>query len=104
MLARGGFERPGVWGGSGETIRGPADRLGDGMSLTMRPGPLSGSPRDAVNYTIQGPEHPQCMHDVPRRVRAVCAGDTVLDTGRGPLLHEPGRLPDQYVQEEDVRP
>ncbi|TQM68690.1 uncharacterized protein (DUF427 family) [Actinomadura hallensis] len=73
------------------------------MSLTMRPGPLSGSPGDAVNYTIQGPEHLLFMHDFPRRVRAVFAGETVLDTDRGRLLHETGLLPVLYVPEEDVR-
>ncbi|MFS2293730.1 MAG: DUF427 domain-containing protein [Actinomadura sp.] len=73
------------------------------MSLTMRPGPLSGSPGDAVNYTIRGPRHLLFMHAFPRRVRAVFAGETVLDTDRGRLLHETGLLPVLYVPEEDVR-
>ncbi|MFD0535538.1 DUF427 domain-containing protein [Actinomadura luteofluorescens] len=43
------------------------------------------------------------MHDFPRRVRARFAGETVLDTERGRLLHETGLLPVLYVPEEDVR-
>ncbi|WP_067793975.1 DUF427 domain-containing protein [Actinomadura formosensis] len=73
------------------------------MSLTMGPGPLAGSPGDEVNFTIKGPEHRLFMQDFPRRVRARFAGETVLDTERGKLLHETGLLPVLYVPEEDVR-
>ncbi|TDB86618.1 DUF427 domain-containing protein [Actinomadura sp. 7K534] len=73
------------------------------MSLTMRPGPLAGSPGDEVNFSIDGPEHRLFMHDFPRRVRARFGGETVLDTERGQLLHETGLLPVLYVPEEDVR-
>lgn len=73
------------------------------MSLTMRPGPLAGSPGEEVNFSIQGPKHRLFMHDFPRRVRARFGGETVLDTERGQLLHETGLLPVLYVPEEDVR-
>ncbi|TDE26683.1 DUF427 domain-containing protein [Actinomadura sp. 6K520] len=73
------------------------------MSLTMRPGPLAGSPGDEVNFSIEGPQHQLFMHDFPRRVRARFGGETVLDTERGRLLHETGLLPVLYVPEEDVR-
>ncbi|NDU73127.1 DUF427 domain-containing protein [Actinomadura sp. DSM 109109] len=73
------------------------------MSLTMQPGPLAGTPGGEVNFTIDGPAHRLFMHDFPRRVRAVFAGETVLDTERGKLLHETGLLPVLYVPEEDVR-
>jgi uncharacterized protein (DUF427 family) len=73
------------------------------MSLTMRPGPLAGSPGDEVNFTIDGPKHRLFMHGFPRRVRARFAGETVLDTERGRFLHETGLLPVLYVPEEDVR-
>ncbi|XRQ14187.1 DUF427 domain-containing protein [Actinomadura welshii] len=73
------------------------------MSLTMRPGPLAGSPGDQVNFTIDGPKHRLLMHDFPRRVRARFGGETVLNTERGRLLHETGLLPVLYVPEEDVR-
>ncbi|MEV5828936.1 DUF427 domain-containing protein [Spirillospora sp. NPDC052242] len=73
------------------------------MSLTLPPGPLAGSPGGTVNYTIDGPKHRLFMHDFPRRVRARFAGETVLDTERGKLVHETGLLPVLYVPEEDVR-
>ncbi|MFG2088437.1 DUF427 domain-containing protein [Spirillospora sp. NPDC048824] len=73
------------------------------MSLTMRPGPLAGSPGDEVNFSLDGPKHRLFMHGFPRRVRARFAGETVLDTERGRLLHETGLLPVLYVPEEDVR-
>jgi uncharacterized protein (DUF427 family) len=73
------------------------------MSLTHRPGPLAGDPPTTVNYTIDGPKHRLLLHDFPRRVRAVFAGETVLDTERGALLHETGLLPVLYVPLEDVR-
>ncbi|MFG2016106.1 DUF427 domain-containing protein [Actinomadura geliboluensis] len=73
------------------------------MSLTMRPGPLAGSPGDEVNFTIDGPKHRLFMHRFPRRVHAWFAGEIVLDTERGEFLHETGLLPVLYVPEEDVR-
>ncbi|HEX6469215.1 MAG TPA: DUF427 domain-containing protein [Streptosporangiaceae bacterium] len=73
------------------------------MSLTHSPGPLAGDPPATVNYTIDGPKHRLLLHDFPRRVRAVLAGETVLDTERGALLHETGLLPVLYVPIEDVR-
>ncbi|TDC49137.1 DUF427 domain-containing protein [Actinomadura sp. KC345] len=73
------------------------------MSLTMRPGPLAGSPGDEVNFSIDGPKHRLFMHAFPRRVRARFGGETVLDTARGRFLHETGLLPVLYVPEEDVR-
>jgi uncharacterized protein (DUF427 family) len=73
------------------------------MSLTHSPGPLAGQPPTTVNYTIEGPKHRLLLHDFPRRVRAVLAGETVLDTERGALLHETGLLPVLYVPIDDVR-
>lgn len=73
------------------------------MSLTMRPGPLAGSPGDEVNFTIDGPKHRLFTHRFPRRVHAWFAGEIVLDTERGQFLHETGLLPVLYVPEEDVR-
>ncbi|HEY7484783.1 MAG TPA: DUF427 domain-containing protein [Streptosporangiaceae bacterium] len=74
-----------------------------GMSLTHSPGPLAGRPPATVNYTIEGPKHRLLLHDFPRRVRAVFAGETVLDTERGALLHETGLPAVLYVPMEDVR-
>ena len=73
------------------------------MSLTIPPGPLSGSPGTEVNYTIDGPKHRLYAHPFPRRVRAEFNGVTVLDTERGHLLHETGLQPVLYAPVEDVR-
>ncbi|MDN5757285.1 MAG: DUF427 domain-containing protein [Tomitella sp.] len=72
------------------------------MTLTMSHGPLSGSPEPG-NYRIVGPAHRLLFDGFPRRVRAVFAGETVLDTTHGALLHETGLLPQLYVPEADVR-
>lgn len=73
------------------------------MSLTLPPGPLAGRPPDHANYRIEGPAHRLHLHSFPRRVRARFAGETVLDTVRGKLLHETGLLPVLYVPADDVR-
>jgi uncharacterized protein (DUF427 family) len=73
------------------------------MSLTTPPGPLAGHLPETVNYRIDGPAHQLHCHDFPRRVRARFAGETVLDTLRGKLLHETGLLPVLYVPAGDVR-
>jgi uncharacterized protein (DUF427 family) len=72
------------------------------MTLTLAPGPLS-STEQLVNYRIEGPKHRLLMHPFPRRVRAEFAGQTVLDTRAGVLVHETGLLPQLYVPEADLR-
>ncbi len=72
------------------------------MTLTMTHGPLSGHPFE-TNYQIDGPAHRLFFGDFPRRVRAVFAGETVLDSNRGRVLHETGLLPQLYVPRDDVR-
>src|SRR5947208_83945 len=71
------------------------------MSLTMASGPLSVRPAPS-NYTIDGPKHRLFFEPHPRRIRAVFAGRTVLDTVRGHLLHESNLLPVLYVPIEDL--
>jgi uncharacterized protein (DUF427 family) len=73
------------------------------MTLTLSDGPLSGNPPRTVNYEIHGPQHRLFLHAFPRRVRAVLADETLLDTRRGMLLHETGLLPRLYVPDEDLR-
>lgn len=73
------------------------------MTLTRSPGPLAGSDGHQTNYRIDGPAHQLLMHPFPRRVRAELAGETVLDTRDGVLLHETGLSPQLYVPEADVR-
>ncbi|HEY3019496.1 MAG TPA: DUF427 domain-containing protein [Solirubrobacteraceae bacterium] len=71
------------------------------MSLTTGSGPLAVRPAQA-NYTIDGPAHRLFFEPHPRRVRAVLAGRTVLDTVRGRLVHESNLLPVLYVPIEDL--
>ncbi|HWN36605.1 MAG TPA: DUF427 domain-containing protein [Pseudonocardia sp.] len=73
------------------------------MTLTRLPGPLAGSDDQLTNYQIEGPAHRLLMHPFPRRVRAEFAGETVLDTRAGVLVHETGLLPQLYVPEADLR-
>ncbi|MGH3371126.1 MAG: DUF427 domain-containing protein [Nocardioidaceae bacterium] len=72
------------------------------MSLTMSGRPLSSAPPETVNYRIEGPRHRLLFDPFPRRVRALFAGETVLDTTRGMLVHESNLLPQLYVPREDV--
>jgi uncharacterized protein (DUF427 family) len=74
------------------------------MSLTQSHGPLAGSPPESVNYQIDGPAHRLYFERFPRRVRAIVAGETLVDTREGNLLHETGLLPQLYIPATDVRP
>jgi len=67
----------------------------------MATGPLSVRPAPS-NYTIDGPKHRLFFEPHPRRIRAVFAGRTVLDTVRGHLLHESNLLPVLYAPIEDL--
>ncbi len=72
------------------------------MTLTMATGPLAAHGPQDVNYRVEGPAHRLLLEPFPRRVRAVLAGEVVLDTVRGALLHESQLLPQLYVPREDV--
>jgi uncharacterized protein (DUF427 family) len=74
-----------------------------GMSLTFPGAPLASEPPLTTNYAIDGPRHRLLLHPFPRRVRAHFAGEVVLDSTRGALLHESNILPRLYVPLEDVR-
>jgi uncharacterized protein (DUF427 family) len=74
-----------------------------GMSLTFPGAPLATEPPITTNYAIDGPAHRLLLHPFPRRVRARFAGEVVLDSTRGALLHESNILPRLYVPLEDVR-
>jgi uncharacterized protein (DUF427 family) len=73
------------------------------MTLTFPGAPLASEPPDTTNYAIDGPAHRLLLHPFPRRVRARFAGEVVLDSTRGALLHESNILPRLYVPLEDVR-
>ena len=73
------------------------------MTLTFPGAPLASDPPATTNYAIEGPRHRLLLHPFPRRVRALFAGEVVLDSTRGALLHESNILPRLYVPLEDVR-
>jgi uncharacterized protein (DUF427 family) len=73
------------------------------MTLTFPGAPLASEPPATINYAIEGPRHRLLLHPFPRRVRARFAGEVVLDSTRGALLHESNILPRLYVPLDDVR-
>ena len=74
-----------------------------GMTLTFPGAPLASEPPITTNYAIDGPRHRLLLHPFPRRVRARFAGEVVLDSTHGALLHESNILPRLYVPFEDIR-
>jgi uncharacterized protein (DUF427 family) len=76
------------------------------MTLTLGSGPFSRTPAAGhFNFDLGvAPQNVIYIEEFPRRIRAVLAGETVLDTTRGKLLHETGHLPVLYAPVEDLRP
>lgn len=72
------------------------------MGLTLPGGPLAAERAHDVNYQTDGPERLLFFGDFPRRVRAVFAGQTVVDTRGGRLMHESELLPVLYVPDADI--
>lgn len=72
------------------------------MTLTFGNGPLAPGAPTSVNYQLDGPRHKLLLSPFPRRVRAVFAGKTLLDTQRATLLHESNIAPALYVPIEDI--
>lgn len=84
-------------------MRGSGSGRGErAVGLTIGDGPLAGRSAAQVNYTVDGPEHRLFFTEFPRRVRAIFAGEVVLDSRRAQMLHETGLLPRLYVPDEDV--
>lgn len=73
------------------------------MSLTTARAPLAADASEMVNYRIDAPDHRLFLDTFPRRVRAVFAGRTLVDTVHGMLLHETGELPQLYAPAIDVQ-
>lgn len=74
------------------------------MSLTMGTGPLAFANRDRFNTDLtNAPKHLLYCHDVEQRIRGVLAGQTVVDTRRGKLLHESAMLAQWYLPLADIR-
>ncbi|NLU69810.1 DUF427 domain-containing protein [Streptomyces sp. HNM0574] len=72
------------------------------MTLTLGGGPLSTQPPETANYRIEAPAHRLLWQPFPRRVRALFAGRTVVDTTEAKLLHESNLLPQLYIPDTDV--
>lgn len=75
------------------------------MTLTLGTGPFAKPGKGALNFDLNAaaPAHVLFLHEVPKRVRALLGGETVVDSRRTQLLHETGLLPQLYVPFDDVR-
>jgi uncharacterized protein (DUF427 family) len=74
------------------------------MTLTFGIGPLARPPHGAFNVDLSdAPAHLLYLHEIPKRVRGVLAGETVVDSRRVRTLHESNLLPMWYFPAEDVR-
>lgn len=71
------------------------------MSLTFGKAPF-GANRGAYNFGPV-PEQVSYVEDWPRRMRAVFAGETVLDSRRGKMLHRTGTFPTWLFPLQDLR-
>lgn len=72
------------------------------MTLTLGTGPLAAGAPDTTNYALDGPQHKLLFSPFPRRIRALLAGQTVLDSERAMLLHESNIFPVLYVPVDDI--
>jgi uncharacterized protein (DUF427 family) len=74
------------------------------MSLTVGRGPFGKEPAGRFNTEIAPPTGAVLFFDpVPQRIRALFAGETVIDSSNAKLLHETGHLPVYYFPLGDVR-
>jgi uncharacterized protein (DUF427 family) len=75
------------------------------MALTIGKSPLARPPGGNFNFEIERlPRHLLYLEDFQKRIRGQLAGETIVDSRRGKLLHETGKLPQWYVPKEDVEP
>ena len=74
------------------------------MSLTTGQGPFSKEPAGRFNVKIEPPTGAVLFFDpVPQRIRALFAGETIVDSSNAKLLHETGHLPVYYFPLGDLR-
>ena len=73
------------------------------MSLTVGTGPFGERPAGRFNTEIEPPGALIFWDPVPHRIRAIFAGETIVDSTNAKLLHETGHLPVYYFPEEDLR-
>jgi uncharacterized protein (DUF427 family) len=73
------------------------------MALTIGNSLLARSPGGKFNFEIERlPRHLLYLEDFQKRIRGQLAGKTIVDSRRGKLLHETGKLAQWYVPREDV--
>lgn len=73
------------------------------MALTVGTGPFAPTPAGEFNRDMPSPKGLIYFEEFPRRMRAIFAGETVLDSRHAALLHEHGHLPVLYFPREEVR-
>ena len=70
------------------------------MTLTMGQGPFGHHPAGIFNF--RPPEHVTLVEPVPRRIRGLRGGTTVVDSERAMLVYQSRRLPYYAFPREDV--
>ena len=73
------------------------------MSLMLGAGPFGQRPAGDFNREMPEPKGLIYFEDSPRRIRALFAGETVVDSRHAKLLHEHGHLPVYYFPDEEIR-
>jgi uncharacterized protein (DUF427 family) len=73
------------------------------MSLTAGSGPFGKRPAGRFKFEPAPPGAAIFWEPVPYRVRALVAGEVLVDSHSAHLLHETGHLPVYYFPPEDVR-
>ena len=74
------------------------------MSLTAGSGPFGKEPKGRFNFTPDPPTGSVLFWEpTAQRIRALVAGETVVDSTNAKLLHETGHLPVYYFPVDDVR-
>lgn len=72
------------------------------MTLTLGTGPLAAGAPDTTNYVLDGPRHKLLFSPFPRRIRAILADQTIVDSEGAMLLHESNIFPVLYFPQNDV--
>ncbi len=75
------------------------------MALTIGTGPFNRPTGGVYNFDLEhtAPEHILYLEPVPKRIRGMIAGEMIVDTRRGKMLHETGQFIQWYVPLDDVR-
>lgn len=75
------------------------------MALTIGKAPFSRPPGGAFNFDIEraAPNGILYLEDVPKRIRGVLAGETIVDTRRSKMLFESGQFAQWYIPVADIR-